>query len=56
MRVGLKRANTVKQKLVDLGVSASQISTESKAFDEPMVPNTSDENMAKNRRVEFILE
>lgn len=54
MRVGLKRANTIKQKLVDLGVNGSQITTESKAFDNPLVPNTSDENMAQNRRVEFI--
>lgn len=56
MRVGLKRANVVKEQLMELGVNASQIVTETKAFDEPLVPNTSEENRAKNRRVEFILE
>lgn len=56
VRVGLKRANTIKQKLINLGVSESKITVSSKAFDEPLVPNTTEENRAKNRRVEFILE
>ena len=56
IKVGLDRANSIKEKLVANGVAASQLVTESKAFDEPLVPNTSEENMAKNRRVELRLE
>jgi outer membrane protein OmpA-like peptidoglycan-associated protein len=54
--VGMQRANTIKEKLVEQGVSVSQLITESKAFDEPLVPNTTEENMAQNRRVELRLE
>jgi outer membrane protein OmpA-like peptidoglycan-associated protein len=32
-----------------MGVPESQIITESKAFDEPLVPNINEENRAKNR-------
>jgi len=53
LKLGLKRADNAKQEFVDLGVSNSQLIDESKAYDEPLVPNTSDENRAKNRRVEI---
>ncbi|MDP4277231.1 MAG: OmpA family protein [Bacteroidota bacterium] len=52
-KVGLKRAETVKQLFIEHGTPASQLRTESKAFDEPLVPNTSNENRQKNRRVEI---
>jgi outer membrane protein OmpA-like peptidoglycan-associated protein len=50
---GMKRADNVKQKFIDQGVSRSQLISESKAYDEPLVPNTSSSNRAKNRRVEI---
>lgn len=54
--VGMRRAEVVKNKLTELGVPESQIFTESKAFDEPLVPNTNEKNRAQNRRVKLIIE
>jgi outer membrane protein OmpA-like peptidoglycan-associated protein len=51
--LGKKRAISVKQKFIKQGVSEAQLSTESKAYDQPLVPNTSRANRAKNRRVEI---
>jgi len=51
--LGLKRAVSAKQKFIEQGVPMSQLVSESKAYDEPLVPNTSKENRAKNRRVEI---
>lgn len=53
--VGQKRAEFCKQQLIDRGVSANRISTDSKAYSQPLVPNTSEENRRKNRRIEFII-
>lgn len=50
---GMKRAESVQQKFIEQGVSQSQLSVESKAYDQPLVPNTSKSNRAKNRRVEI---
>jgi len=51
--LGLKRADSVKQKFIEQGVPLAQLVSESKAYSEPLVPNTSKENRAKNRRVEI---
>lgn len=51
--LGMKRAISVKQKFLKQGVLESQLSTESKAYDQPLVPNTSRANRARNRRVEI---
>lgn len=53
MNVGMRRAINVKQKFIELGVPEAQLMTESKAYDQPLVPNTSSHNRAKNRRVEI---
>ncbi|MBO7597234.1 MAG: OmpA family protein [Bacteroidales bacterium] len=55
MRLGAKRAESVKQELVNRGVSPSKISTESRGDTEPIAPNTTDQNRQKNRRVEIKL-
>ena len=55
-RIALERAYMLKLKMLELGVSEAQITIESKSFLSPAVPNTSDENRAKNRRVELILK
>ena len=54
-RLGAKRAESVKQELVNRGVSPAQITTESRGDTEPIAPNTTEENRQKNRRVEIKL-
>ena len=56
IQVGMDRAIGIKDKLIKSGVPSTQLLTESKAFDEPLVPNASEENRAQNRRVELRLE
>jgi outer membrane protein OmpA-like peptidoglycan-associated protein len=55
MIVGMERAEAIKKELIAYGAPESQLITESKAYDEPLVPNTSKENRAKNRRVQIIV-
>jgi len=50
-----RRAANVKSYLVkEFGIAADRISTDGKGETQPIVQNTSAENKAKNRRVEFI--
>ncbi len=50
-----RRAANVKNSLVkDFGISADRIQTDGKGESVPLSPNTTVENKAKNRRVEFI--
>jgi OmpA-OmpF porin, OOP family len=50
-----RRAENVKKMLVsEFQIQADRISTEGKGEVEPVVPNTTAENKAKNRRVEFV--
>ncbi|MDO9254806.1 MAG: OmpA family protein, partial [Bacteroidales bacterium] len=53
VRVGQKRADAVKHLLVKGGISEAKMKTITKAYDEPLVPNTSGVNRVKNRRVEL---
>ena len=50
------RAVNVLRFLLDEGIEASRLTATGLASLNPLVPNTTDENRAKNRRVEFILE
>ncbi len=52
-RAGLKRAEAVKSVLVSEGVKESRIETISFGETRPIAPETSEENKALNRRVEF---
>lgn len=52
LRLGLRRANSLKEILMNKGIPASRITSESRYYSEPLVPNTSEENRAKNRRAE----
>ena len=47
------RANSVKEAMVKRGISANRIVIAGKGESEPVLPNTSDENRQKNRRVEI---
>lgn len=53
--VGQKRANSLRDELLKRGVPAAQLSTESRWYKEPLVPNTSEANRKRNRRVEVEL-
>ncbi len=48
-----QRANSVFTYLVQHGVSASKLTTVGYGESQPVVPNTSTENKARNRRIEF---
>ncbi len=50
-----KRAKSVRDALIDLGVSSSRLSTEGKGESEPMATNKTKEGMALNRRIEVKL-
>lgn len=56
IKMGMKRAAKMQQLFENLGVNVIQLPTISKFYSEPLVPNTSEENRAKNRRVELFVE
>ena len=49
------RAKVVANYLFNKGISPSRIETVGKGSSEPLVPNDSDENKAKNRRIEILV-
>ena len=51
--LGLKRAEEVRRYLIENGVDADRVITISQSNYSPMLPNTSEENRALNRRVDF---
>ena len=53
--ISLKRAQIVADYLMSNGINKSRISIKGKMDSEPLYPNTTPENRAKNRRVEFII-
>ncbi len=55
MKLGLKRAQTVANHLLSLGVPASQIKAISAGENQPVADNGTEEGRARNRRVEFVL-
>ncbi|MEM7548479.1 MAG: PorP/SprF family type IX secretion system membrane protein [Bacteroidota bacterium] len=52
LRLGQKRANTVKKFLIENGISEDRIYTESKGESEPLNDNSTNEMRRRNRRVE----
>ena len=52
---GQQRANNVRQYLISRGIDADKVKATSKGESNPIVPNTSEENRAKNRRIEIIV-
>ena len=56
MALGMRRAQSVKAKLLQFGMDPSRIVwTVSKGEEEPVATNTTDEGRAQNRRIEFKL-
>jgi outer membrane protein OmpA-like peptidoglycan-associated protein len=54
-KLSQKRADSVMKYLVEHGVDAARLQAVGHGEDIPMVPNDSDENKEKNRRVEFLI-
>ncbi|WP_299253745.1 OmpA family protein [uncultured Aquimarina sp.] len=52
---GLVRANNVKKYLVSQSIPIEKLTTESKGESNPIAPNDTDINKAKNRRIEIIV-
>ena len=56
MALGMRRAQSVKAKLLEFGMEPGRIvGTVSKGEEEPVATNTTDEGRAQNRRIEFKL-
>ena len=54
--ISAMRAVNVLRYLMSVGIDPGRMTATGLADYEPMVPNTTEENRAKNRRVEFVLE
>ena len=54
MALGMRRANAVKDKLLEFGLDPARIlSIESRGESEPIAPNDTDQGRFENRRIEF---
>lgn len=51
--VGLKRAETAKAYLMEMGIEAERILTESAGSSQPVAPNTAADGRSRNRRITF---
>jgi outer membrane protein OmpA-like peptidoglycan-associated protein len=54
-RLSQERAEAVREALVELGVEESRLDAKGYGQERPLVPNISDANRAKNRRVQLII-
>ncbi len=52
-KISIQRAEFAKKLLVSENISPERILTEGKGFQEPILPNDTEENRSKNRRIEF---
>jgi outer membrane protein OmpA-like peptidoglycan-associated protein len=54
-RLSVRRAQAVERYLVKAGMNSRQLEAIGYGYDRPAAPNDSAENMAKNRRIEFVI-
>ena len=54
-KLSAKRAESVKTYLLGKAIPKEQVLTEGLGFSKPLVDNDTEENRAKNRRVEFTI-
>jgi len=55
IKLSQKRAEAVRQYLIDAGIPGDAIKAKGFGFDRPLVPNDTEENMQRNRRVELYI-
>lgn len=53
-KLSIDRANAVLERLVELGIDRRRLKSTGYGLERPIVPNNSQENKAKNRRVEIV--
>jgi OOP family OmpA-OmpF porin len=53
MKLSYKRADSVRKYIVGKGIAPERLKVNGLGFSKPVVPNDSDENRTRNRRVEF---
>jgi outer membrane protein OmpA-like peptidoglycan-associated protein len=53
LKLSDRRAASVKKYLVDKGIEADRLETKGYGLTKPIAPNDTEENRARNRRVEF---
>jgi len=56
LALSIRRAESVKEFLVDLGIPSERMETLGKGDTEPLKPNDSEENRSFNRRIEVIIQ
>jgi outer membrane protein OmpA-like peptidoglycan-associated protein len=54
-RLSVRRARAVQTYLINAGMASRQLETIGYGFNRPVAPNDTAENMAKNRRIEFVI-
>ena len=55
-KLSQSRVDTAKKRLISKGISASRLTAKGYGESRPLVPNTSDANKQRNRRVEIIIQ
>lgn len=53
LKLSHRRADAVRQYMIDKGISPRRLESEGMGFSEPLVPNTSEKNRVMNRRTEI---
>lgn len=56
LALSMRRAESVKEFLVELGISSERMETLGKGDTEPLKPNDSEENRSLNRRIEVVIQ
>jgi OOP family OmpA-OmpF porin len=54
MKLSQQRADAVREKLISMGIDGSRLTSKGYGESKPLVPNSTPENKANNRRVEFV--